>query len=152
MMNHSDEYLANISSSDEDETCLSRMNTLDHHILISCASSCHENKFRAKSGPLPIPRVAYLNRCMYLELDQRKQMYDYSTWQMYNRITNFRKSQPDCCKNRSFKDNTIENARHNGIDSTCLCAEKSRIISTLQIHLSAENDSSEEDDIFYFEM
>ena len=151
-MHHSDACLDNISLPSEDETCLYLGDALNEHILISCVSSCHENKFRGKSGSLPIPRAAYLNRCRCLELDQRKQIYEYSTWQMYNRITNFRKSQPDCYNKKSFKGDTLEKVvRKDRIDSTSLCPERSRIISTYQMHLSVENDSGE-DDIFYFEM
>ena len=164
-MNHIDACLANISLSSEDETCLSQIGAIDQQILISYASSCNENKFRAKSGPLPIPRQfqaksdplpipgqsSYSNRRRDLELDQIKQMYDYSTWKMYNRIANCRKYQPDCFDKTSFKDVTQENVRNDRNESTRLCPEGSRIISKYQTHSSVENDS-EEDDIFYLEI
>ena len=164
-MNHIDACLANISLSSEDETCLSQIGAIDQQILISYASSCNENKFRAKSGPLPIPRQfqaksdplripgqsSYSNRRRDLELDQIKQMYNYSTWKMYNRIFNSRKSQTVCYHKTTFKGDALKNLRNNEIGSTFLYPESSRIIPIHQMRPSTEEEN-EADGIFYLEL
>lgn len=150
--NRNNACLAKFSSSSEVETSLSQIGKLDQHILISCVSSCRESQFQAKSDPLPIPgQSSYSNRRRDLELDQIKQMYNYSTWKMYNRIFNSRKSQTVCYHKTTFKGDALKNLRNNEIGSTFLYPESSRIIPIHQMRPSTEEEN-EADGIFYLEL
>ena len=95
-----------------------------------------DKKFHAKTEPLPIHMSSSdRHRDINSEENQLKEIYNRSTWQIYNRIIMYRRKH----------DNLYAN-----IQLTLVHPETSKMISTCKVNSSINDD--EEDSIFCFEM
>ena len=149
-MNQGERYFDKCSTSSEAQF-VSQLSILNRHVLESALIDAEKvKKFYPRSKPLPIcASCSDRPRDLDAEEDQRKQIYDRSTWQMYNRIVMFRKNHVNLCAKTSFRFDNSKNVRNN-IERNLLHPDASTMIPRCEVHSSIEDD--EENNIFYFEM